>query len=94
MTARVECLPRQTFLKNQLHMLGVAEESEQSVVVTFRGVGVELSIDEALELGLSSQDLKAAASGPQEYRITLTPIKPIKKEAPCGANNSLSKFLD
>lgn len=95
MKARVECLPRLTFLGEQLHMLELVggftnAEKEESVIVSFRGVGVELSVEEALEWGLSAEDLRAAAREPQEFEVKLLRIPERKEAKLCGDKNSRS----
>lgn len=41
------------------------------VIISFRGVGTWLSVEEALGLGLTEADLKASIEAPQEFEIKL-----------------------
>lgn len=88
MKALVKFYPEHTARKKAQELFGaiIPDNKEAFAIVTFKGqgVGLYLSINEALELGLGYEELWKAAKEQQEYRITLTPIT---KEASCGAKN-------
>jgi len=76
MRARVRIYPRGAFLAERLAILkpaGQPESKEPTVLVDFvgHGVGVELSVSDAVALGLTAQDLKAANEEPQEFEVKL-----------------------
>jgi len=76
MKALVRIYPRGAFFREQLAILkpaGQSESKEPIVIVDFigHGVGIEVSISEALALGLTAEDLKAANKQPQEFEVKL-----------------------
>jgi len=91
MKAIVRFYPEGMARKKAQELFGadIPPNKEDFAVVTFegQGVGLYLERDEALELGITQEELYKAAEKPQEYQVTLTPVTSIKKEALCGANN-------
>lgn len=76
MKARVSFYPEGLPPKVQLKILGKDEDiglSDASVLLDFfeHGIGTILTLTEALSLGLTAQDLKAAAREAQEYTVLL-----------------------
>ncbi len=86
MKAIVRAITKKIPRKVAHSILGIEEPDIPTVIVTFKGqgVGLELTLEEALELGISRREiLELGSRGTQkEFEIKL-----IKKEAQCGAQN-------
>lgn len=74
MKARIRFYPRGMTEDEQLKILGADADvgwGEPFVIVSFPGIGIGVSINEALAMGLTDADLKAAREAPQEFEVKL-----------------------
>lgn len=74
MKAKIRFYPRGMPKTKQLEILGTDGArgfDKPFVLITFDGVGTGISIQAALDMGLTEADLKAAVETPQEFDVKL-----------------------